>query len=245
MFADGRPPVLEISGRLNENPEEQGYGFLKVATMLQQLKGDFHDLDLNTEGVLVKLLGGEVKAERVSGRKRPSMLCRTLFGGEQMVRHYEDETFNLWGSVAITFESLLEDAEQGDEDAMERVATAFLHGDMELDIGKDVYSAAIWFEKLAEMNHASAQFQTASAYLEGNGVDADAEKALCNIYIAASMEDALEGVAADEGGAHRTGHRALAANLDPLDVGHLVAGIPVLRLGGADELPAAVGGHPP
>ena len=178
VFADGSAPAFAISGRLSGDPEEQGYGFLQVATVLGGMVDEFVDLNPDTEGVLVKLLGGELKAEPVSGRKRPSMLCRTLFGGEQMVRQYQDEANTLWGNVAVTFDSLLEDAEKGDEDAMARVANVFLNGDVELDVGKDIYSAAIWFEKLAELDHADAQFRTAIAYLEGNGVAPNGDKAL-------------------------------------------------------------------
>lgn len=178
VFADGREPQFEISGRLTDNPEEQGYGFMKVATVLADMVDEFAGLNPDTEGVLVKLLGGEVKAERVSGRRRPAMLCRTLFGGEQMARPYQDEANIFWGAVAVTIDSLLEDAQKGDEDAMERVANAYLNGDAELGAEVNECAAAEWFGKLAELEHAGAQFQTAIFYLEGSGVKPDAEKAL-------------------------------------------------------------------
>lgn len=184
VYADGRESELYSSGRISGDPQELSEGYLKVGCALrdlvlaEQLTESFRDLNLETEGVLVKLIGGELRFERVAGRKRPAMLCRTLFGGEQMVRPYQDEAYNLWGNTFVTIESLLADANNGDEDAMERVAMAYLNGDEELQVTKDAQRAAEWFTKLALQDHPSAQLELAMLYLQGSGVEQDASQAL-------------------------------------------------------------------
>jgi len=184
VFADGSASELTASGRFSGDPVEQADTFLKVGCGLgdrarsERLMDSFGDLNLETEGILVKLIGGALRFERVSGRKRPAMLCRTLFGGEQMVRPYHDEAYNLWGNSFVTIESLLADANNGDEDAMERVALAYLNGDEELQVTKDAQQAAEWFTKLAQQDQPSAQFQLALLHLQGAGVERNAVQAL-------------------------------------------------------------------
>lgn len=184
VYADGREPELYSSGRISGDPQELLDGYLKVgcalrdAVLAEQLMESFGDLNLETEGILVKLIGGELRFDRVAGRKRPAMLCRTLFAGEQMVRPYSDEAYNLWGNSFVTIDSLLADANNGDEDAMERVAMAYLNGDEELQVKKDAKQAADWFMKLARQEHPSAQFELAMLYLQGKGVERNAEQAL-------------------------------------------------------------------
>lgn len=184
VYANGSAPELTASGRLSGDPAELGDTFLKVGcglrdqVCLERIMDSLGDLNLETEGVLVKLIGGHLRFERVAGRKRPAMLCRTLFGGEQMVRPYHDEAYSLWGNSFVTIESLLADANNGNEDAMERVAMAYLNGDEELQVTKDAQQAAEWFTKLARQDHPSAQFELAMLYLQGAGVERNAVQAL-------------------------------------------------------------------
>lgn len=184
VFADGREVELYSSGRLDGNPQELGDSFLKVGVMLTEMAvaegwmASYAGLDLQTEGILVKLAGDALRVDRVAGRKRPAMLCRTLFGGEQLVRPYQDEAYNLWGNTFVTVDTLLEDAENGDEDAMERVAMSYLKGDSELQVEKDMKQAVNWLTKLAELENGLAQFELAMLYLQGSGVQQDAKQAL-------------------------------------------------------------------
>ncbi|MBQ3010759.1 MAG: sel1 repeat family protein, partial [Oscillospiraceae bacterium] len=184
VFADGRTPELYSSGRIDGDPEKLSTAFLKVGCMLRDMAAErnfvelYCGLNLESEGVLVKLIGNELRFDRVSGRKRPAMLCRTLFGGEQMVRPYQDEAYNLWGNTFVTMDTLLEDAKNGDEDAMERVAQAYRKGDSELQTEVDLEQAAYWFGRLAEQDNGSAQFALAVLYLQGSGVELNTQQAL-------------------------------------------------------------------
>jgi len=183
VFADGSAPYLTNNERIDGNPEVLSNRLLQTGCSLRdtvselQLMEDFAGMDREAEGVMVKQLGDRLHFERVSGRKRPSMLCRTLFGGEQMVRPYADEAFNPW-MTAVTIDSLLADAEAGDEDAMEQVARAYLKGNYELQTERDGDKAAYWLQKLAAENNGWAQLELALLYMQGSGVPQDLTRAL-------------------------------------------------------------------
>ena len=154
--------------------------YLKVAMQLRkQVSYSFYksiaDLDLEKEGVLIKLSDDDILFERVSGRRRPSMICNSLFEGMHMARPYLDEQASSLASEMfqenLPFESLIELAEDGDEDAMGKVALAFLNGDDDAGIRQDAEKAAFWFRKQAEEDDPTGCFNLAILYLKGEGVE--------------------------------------------------------------------------
>lgn len=52
---------------------------------------EFEGLDLEHEGIIVKLKNDKPVFKRVAGRKRPAMATLGLFGGVEMSRTYKDE----------------------------------------------------------------------------------------------------------------------------------------------------------
>lgn len=108
--------------------------------------------------------GEEIERQDIPRRRDGSF---DLFGG--LLGGFSDEP--------ETLEGLLEDAEDGDEGAMEELALIYLNGDEEFDIEPDPEKAVYWFEKLAEYDNSSAQFNLALHYAKGFGVERDFEKA--------------------------------------------------------------------
>ena len=72
-----------------------------------------------------------------------------------------------WLGEMMSFEEMLEAAEDGDEDAMEQVAIAYLNGDDDNDIEADPEKAVYWFRKQAELDNPAGCFNLAIQYLKG------------------------------------------------------------------------------
>lgn len=73
-------------------------------------------------------------------------------------------------------EELMEDAEDGDEDAMRELANRYLNGSEEVD--PDPQKAVFWYTKLAETDDANAQFDLALHHAKGHGTPRDFKKAI-------------------------------------------------------------------
>ena len=137
FYTNGDKPSVKNSGGFGGDVSATIMYFLKAGVQLREhildngLMDYFADLDLEKEGILVKLVDDNLIFERVAGKKRPAMACRTLFEGIQMKRPYQDEFMGSWVSEMMSFEDKLEAAEEGDEDAMGEVAVAYLNGDEE------------------------------------------------------------------------------------------------------------------
>lgn len=184
LYTNGDKPKVTYKGGLGGDISGTIKQFLKSGTQLREyildnnLLNRFADLDLETEGVLVKLKDDDLVFERVEGKKRPSMACTSLFGGVQMMRPYQDEIMGAWLGEMMSFEETLEAAEDGDEDAMEQVAIAYLNGDDDNDIEADPEKAVYWFRKQAELDNPAGCFNLAIQYLKGEGVEQSFEQAL-------------------------------------------------------------------
>ena len=125
--------------------------------------------DTEHEGFVVKRDGDAAVFRHVAGKKRPSLLCNTLFDGDKLVRPYPDEVRNLWQQEVKSRETLLSEAEEGDEEAMGLLAALYLD--------EDAAQAAKWYEKLAEVDDAEGQYQLGMLYLRGAGVSRDVNRA--------------------------------------------------------------------
>ena len=177
FHTNGDKPTVKNRGGLGGDAAGTIMHFLKAGVQLREyildnnLMDQFSNLDLETEGIIVKLVDDDLIFERVSGKKRPSMACTVLFGGIEMKRPYQDEIMNSWMNEDMSFEEKLEAAEDGDEDAMAEVAVAYLNGDDDAGIEPDAEMAVSWFRKLAELDDPTGQFNLAIQYLKGEGVN--------------------------------------------------------------------------
>ena len=170
IYTNGDKPTGKSSGRLGGDAGKVFMQFLKAGTQLREytldrnLMDQFADLDLETEGVVVKLENDGLSFERVAGKRRPSMACTVLFGGIEMRRPYQDEILQSWLNELQSFDEKLEAAEAGDESAMGEVAETYLNGDEESDIEPDPAKAAYWFRKQAELDNPTGCFNLAQYF---------------------------------------------------------------------------------
>ena len=184
FFTNGDKPKVTNRGGLGGDAAQVIMQFLKSGVQLREyvleknLMEQFSDLQMESEGVLVKLQNDELIFERVAGKKRPSMVCTVLFGGVQMKRPYPDEIMNSWMREMMSFGEKLEAAKDGDEDAMGEVAIAYLNGDENEDIQPDAEKAVYWFYKQAEKGNPTACFNLAIQHLKGEGTKQSFEQAL-------------------------------------------------------------------
>jgi TPR repeat protein len=145
---------------------------LKEKGMLEECS----NLDENTQGILFGLdENDELTVKIVEGKKRPELLCTTLFGSPQMMRPYADEIAKQSVLDLMSFEQLEVAAETGDSDAMERLAMIYTNGDDE--IKANPRKAYYWFVKCAENGNDKAMFNVGLFTAKGFGTDRDFEKA--------------------------------------------------------------------
>ncbi|SFR90422.1 tetratricopeptide repeat protein [[Clostridium] aminophilum] len=151
-----------------------GYGLYKNA-IDHDFMSQFPDLDLENEGILITLQDEELLAKRVVGKNRPKMACTTIFGTEMCRPYFNEYSKNFFGKPYRTFEEILKAAEDGDEDAMEAAAMAYLNGE---ETDQDYEQSFYWWSKLAETGYATAQFNTGLYYAKALGVKRDFVKAI-------------------------------------------------------------------
>lgn len=184
FYSNGEEPAIESSGRISGNVSAVVLRFFKAGSQLcrhildSTLMDDLADLDLEHEGIMVNLSDDDLVFKRVAGKKRPSMACTSLFGGVQMMRPYADELMNGLISESMTFEDNLEAAEAGDDEAMGKVALAYLNGDDEANIEQNAEKAAYWFRKQAELDNPTGCFNLGIMYLNGSGTAQSFDQAL-------------------------------------------------------------------
>ena len=68
-------------------------------------------------------------------------------------------------------------AAQGKADAQYIMGNVYASGMPNLEVKKDARVAFVWYLKAAKQNHAKAQYEIAAAYILGNGVPRDLDKA--------------------------------------------------------------------
>lgn len=182
-YFDGRKPTVKGNGKIGNAADSLNY-FFKVAVQLKEyvlnhhLMEDYSGIDPETEGVLGTIKDDEIAFQRVTGKKRPSMVCTSLFGGTGMARPYPDEAAESFMRESLSFEDNLKEAEDGDEDAMGEVALAYLNGDEDEDVEPDPEKAAYWFRKQAELDNPTGCFNLGILYLKGKGVEQSFEQTL-------------------------------------------------------------------
>ena len=108
------------------------------------LEDVYADFDPEDEGIMLYVEDDELKYKVVSGKARPDMMVSTLFGGTTMGRPYMDDFMANSALEMMSFEEKLAAAEDGDEDAMQAVAMAYLNGDEDEDVEQDPAKALYW-----------------------------------------------------------------------------------------------------
>lgn len=141
------------------------------------LKDGIDFMDFDREGFLISLSDNVIRFESVSGRKRPEMMCSGgLFNPTRMMRPFIDEISGPTMKELGGEKALLQMAEHNDESAMLSLAELYANGDENTVVNPN--QSFYWYEKLALMDHPTAQYNLAQFYLRGFGTERDFEKAI-------------------------------------------------------------------
>ena len=93
-----------------------------------------------------------------------------------MLSYCYEMGFGVQQNISKALELLLDAAERGNVQAQNRVAICYGKG--QLGLQKDEKQAIVWYEKAAEQNYPTAQYNLGIQYLKGNGVEKDIAKAI-------------------------------------------------------------------
>ena len=177
------------SSQVNENECYALFDIVKnLGCYIQEnnILANIGDFDPDEAGVMITTDGNTLSFEEVSGRNRPYLMCFDWLGNVSLGRPYIDEAMDSFSLHSESFEERLEDANNGDEDAMLQVALDYLNGD---DIEVDPKQSLEWFKKLAELDNATGQFNLGLFYAKGFVVDRDLDKAVYWMQKAADNGD--------------------------------------------------------
>ena len=126
-------------------------------------------------GILVSAIDEDnITARIVQGKSRPDLPCEMFLMGTVTCRPYLDEMIAGSRIAGLSMEDRIKAAENGDQDAMESLATAYLQGN---ETGQDLEKSFKWWKKLAEDGSVTAQYNTGLYYAKGCGVSRSFEKA--------------------------------------------------------------------
>ena len=126
-------------------------------------------------GILVSAKDEDnITARIVQGKERPDLPCEVFLMGTITCRPYLDEMLASARVSRMSMDEKVKAAKDGDAEAMEALAKAFLEGDGVL---QDYKQSFHWWKELAETGNATAQFNTGLYYAKGCGVKRDFAKA--------------------------------------------------------------------
>ena len=178
------------SSQVNENECYALFDIVKnLGCYIQEnnILANIGDFDPDEAGVMITTDGNTLSFEEVSGRNRPYLMCFDWLGNVSLGRPYIDEAMDSFSLHSESFEERLEDANNGDEDAMLQVALDYLNGD---DVDIDPEKAYYWFVKCAEAGGSGqAMFNVGLLTAKGFGVERDFAKAAEWMQKAADEED--------------------------------------------------------
>jgi len=167
----------------DESIGENLVGFFKASMLISKhfiesgLKDDIDLMDFDREGFLISVSDNVIRFEIVSGRKRPDLMCRGgLLNPTRMMRPYIDEISGPTMKEVGGEKALLPMAEHNDESAMLSLAELYANGDGNTAVNPE--QSFYWYEKLALLDHPTAQYNLAQFYLRGFGTERDFEKAI-------------------------------------------------------------------
>lgn len=163
----------------DEETVEVAYAVSEGINSILKEKGMLEEctkLDGEIQGVLFGVdKNDDITVKIVEGKKRPSLLCTTLFGAPRMMRPYADEIMSQFEMGSMSFEEMEEAANEGDSDAMEQLAMAYLNGNDEIEENPE--KAYYWFVKCAESGNDQAMFNVGLFTAKGFGTERDFAKA--------------------------------------------------------------------
>lgn len=179
------------AGNLSSDDENAEVSFAVAEGVNYVLKerGLFEEcakLDETKQGVFLGLnQNNEITVKIVEGKKRPQLLCTSLFGEPRMMRPYSDEIMSQFVIDSMSFEEKEKAANEGNPDAMENLALLYLNGDKGTEVNPE--KAYDWFLKCAETGNEQAMFNVGLLTAKGFGTRRNFTKA------AKWMRNALEG----------------------------------------------------
>ncbi len=194
----------------------------------KKLEAECDNLDEELDGLLFSNKDDNVLVKVVSGKKRPALLCTTMFGAPRMMRPYSDEIMAQFAMDSMSPEEMEEAANAGDPDAMEQLAMAYLNGDD--DIEENPEKAYYWFVKSAEAGNDQAMFNVGLFTAKGFGTNRDFGKAAEWMIKAAEAGDDDAANCAEE-------YKKMAENLVKAEAGDATAqgelAVGFMKLGGS------------
>ena len=147
------------------------------------------ELDPEQAGILLSLFGDSLQWRVVTGTERPELTVQTLFGGVTQGRPYMEDFWERSARDEMDEDELISAAEDGDEDAMETLSSAYLNGDEDREIEQDFDKAFEWMQRWAETGNAVAMFNVGLFCAKGCGVERDFEQAAAWMDRAAAAGD--------------------------------------------------------
>ena len=176
-------PEFRRSGKISGDGMKQLLLFMRAASVLKRYSDRFGfaklypDYDPDREGIIVRRDGDEPTFQRVRGKNRPPLAVRNMVGNVELARPYENELVSALGMELSAFEARLEEAEDGDTEAMRDIANKYVTGYEPEEIAPDPKKAYFWMNRLAEEGDADALYQVGLFSARGFGTPHSFEQA--------------------------------------------------------------------
>ena len=176
-------PEFRRSGKISGDGMKQLLLFMRAASVLKRYSDRFGfaklypDYDPDREGIIVRRDGDEPTFQRVRGKNRPPLAVRNMAGNVELARPYENELVSALGMELSAFEARLEEAEDGDTEAMRDIANKYVTGYEPEEIAPDPKKAYFWMNRLAEEGDADALYQVGLFSARGFGTPHSFEQA--------------------------------------------------------------------
>ena len=217
-------PEFTRSGKISGDGMKQLLLFMRAASVLKRYSDRFGfaklypDYDPDREGIIVRRESDEPTFQRVRGKNRPPLAVRNMVGNVELARPYENELVSVLGMELSAFEARLEEAEDGDTEAMRDIAEKYVTGYEPEEIAPDAKKAWFWMNRLAEEGDADALYRVGLFKSRGFGTSRSFEEAADYMRKAAraghpKAEKAAvqyESMAADEAKANNNDPQAMA-----------------------------------
>ncbi len=176
-------PEFRRSGKISGDGMKQLLLFMRAASVLKRYSDRFGfaklypDYDPDREGIIVRRDGDEPTFQRVRGKNRPPLAVRNMVGNVELARPYENELVSALGMELSAFEARLEEAEDGDTEAMRDIANKYVTGYEPEEIAPDPKKAFFWMNRLAEEGDADALYKVGLFSARGFGTPHSFEQA--------------------------------------------------------------------
>lgn len=170
--------IVETDSTLGKNTNLCFKACCKLNSFIQfnHLEDLYSGIEAESAGIQLTEKDGELTYKLVTGKERPDLVCADMFGNTALMRPYEEDMMDNFLRESMTEEELVEEAEDGDVDAMETLAMKYLNGDDEADA--DPEKAFYWFLKMAQAGSTNGLFNAGLLYAKGHGTKRDFREAL-------------------------------------------------------------------